>query len=229
MSYNYDQGWKKPVMRAGIVTLLMAAITSFFPALYLALGLGIIPELTDVLRAWGIVLSIFGALYIIEPITYYSALGLSGSYLSFLSGNIGNMRVPCSIMAMEATNTEPGTKRAEIISTLGISGSIIANMALLSMMAFAGAKIIDVLPATLIDGFRSYTIPAIYGAMFAQIAIKCPRLTPFGFAIPVVLLYSGIPNYIVILISVISLIAIARIFYIKDKKIAEHEVRHSHS
>ncbi len=57
----------------------------------------------------------FGAFYVVEPISYYAALGLTGTYLSFLSGNIGNMRVPCATMALETTESEPGTLQAEVL------------------------------------------------------------------------------------------------------------------
>ncbi|MFQ8729689.1 MAG: hypothetical protein ACLSAC_03830 [Enterocloster bolteae] len=48
-------------------------------------------------------------------------LGIPGTYLTFLSGNTSNMRVPCSSVAQEAAGVEMGTEEGSIISTIGIA------------------------------------------------------------------------------------------------------------
>lgn len=106
--------------------------------------------------------SLFGAVYIVEPISYFSTLGLSGTYMSFLSGNIGNCRLPAAAMALEVTETEPGTKEAEIISTLGIAGSIIINIIGTTLCAFVGVAVINVLPPIVVEALKNYTAPAYF-------------------------------------------------------------------
>ncbi|MFS8541329.1 MAG: hypothetical protein LOD89_04480, partial [Tissierellales bacterium] len=135
---EFDALWKGPVIRIGMSTLLLAAVASFIPLAYLYFTNGVFPDLNTALKAWGMIASLFGAMYIVEPISYFSTLGLSGTYMSFLSGNIGNCRLPAAAMALEVTETEPGTKEAEIISTLGIAGSIIINIIGTTLCAFVG-------------------------------------------------------------------------------------------
>ena len=36
-------------------------------------------------------------------------LGVGGSYLSFITGNVTNMRIPCAMNAAEIAKTESGT------------------------------------------------------------------------------------------------------------------------
>lgn len=215
--FNYNDHWKKPVIKIGKITLILATITSFIPAIYLTLIEGANPDFSSIIKSWFTVLSIYGMMYIIEPISFYSVLGLSGTYLSFLSGNIGNMRVPCSIMAMEVTNSEPGTSKAEIVSIIAIVSSVITNIFLLTLMAFAGASLLELLPPQIIVGFQRFTIPSVYGAMFLQIAIKNIKLIPFSILIPYILIVLGLPAYIITLFTVLSMIIISRIFYLKSK------------
>lgn len=218
MTYDLDRDWKKPVIRIGRWTLWIAVAASFFPALYLMFFHGVVPEGATLLKAWLMVAGMFGMLYLIEPVTYFSVLGLSGIYLAMLSGNVGNMRVPCSMMGLEATRTEPGTPRAEIVSTLAITGSIISNLVLLTAMAFVGTQALALMPPSMVKAFQLYTIPAVYGAMFVQSAIKNPRLVPFGVGIPMMLMLLGIPGYLVTFITVLIMIAISRFFYLRDRK-----------
>lgn len=217
---EFDAIWKGPVNRIGVSTLLLAVVLSFTPILYLYFVHGVIPDLNTALKAWGMIASIFGAMYIVEPISYFSTLGLSGTYMSFLSGNIGNCRLPAAAMALEVTETEPGTKEAEIVSTLGIAGSIIINIIGTTLCAFVGVAVINVLPELVVEGLKNYTAPAIFGAMFGQFAIKYPKLAVFGIGIPVLirLIFPAAPAYYIIIPSVFGTIIIARLFYNKEKK-----------
>lgn len=214
---EFDALWKGPVIRIGMTTLLLAAILSFIPLAYLYFTHGVFPDLNTALKAWGMIASLFGAMYIVEPISYFSTLGLSGTYMSFLSGNIGNCRLPAAAMALEVTETEPGTKEAEIISTLGIAGSIIINIIGTTLCAFVGVAVINVLPPIVVEALKNYTAPAIFGAMFGQFAIKYPNLAIFGIGIPVLirLVFPTAPAYFIIIPSVFGCILIARFFYRK--------------
>ena len=81
--------WKKNSIRIGTPTNLLAAFTSFIPVIWLCITYNCWPDPKVVLAGWGMVALSFGAFYVVEPISYYAALGLTGTYLSFLSGNIG--------------------------------------------------------------------------------------------------------------------------------------------
>jgi hypothetical protein len=212
--------WKAPVIKIGVTTLLMAVVFSFLPLSYLYFAYGVFPSLSTCLKAWGMIATMFGAMYFVEPISFYSILGLSGTYLSFLSGNIGNLRLPCAAMALDITETEPGTQEAEVISTLGIAGSIITNLIAVTLCAFVGAALIKLFPPIVADAFKTYTVPAIFGAMFGQFAMKYPKLAVFGMGIPVGirLLAPKTPAYVIIICAVFGTIIIARIFNNANKK-----------
>jgi hypothetical protein len=216
---EFESLWTGPVVRTGMITLLLAAGLSFLPVLYLAIFYKTFPPLSIALKSWGMIAALFGAMYVVEPVSYYSILGLAGTYLSFLSGNISNLRLPCAAMALEVTDTEPGTHKAEVVSTLGITGSIITNLTGVTLAAFVGSALIRVLPPIITDAFRNYTVPAIFGAVFGQFAIKYPKLAVIAFAIPVVLrLTTGFPAWVLIVASVFGTILIARLLYNSETK-----------
>lgn len=217
---EFNQIWKVSVTKIGTTTVLAAVITSFFPVLYLYFRYGVFPPFDVALKSWGMIATIFGAMYIVEPISYYSILGLSGTYMSFLSGNIGNLRLPCAAMALEVTGTKAGSQEGEIVSTLGIAGSMIVNIIGTTLAAFIGAKVIGILPDVIVVGLSKFTAPAIFGAMFGQFGIKYPKLAIFGLGIPVSirLLIPTAPAYVIIMAAVFGTVIIARFFYNKSKK-----------
>ena len=222
MNENYMNTWKKASVRIGAPTNLLAALTSFFPVLYLCFKFDCWPDMSLVLAGWGLVALSFGAFYIVEPVSYYASLGMSGTYLSFLSGNIGNMRVPCAALALDVTKSETGTVQAEIVSTMAICGSIITNLIATTSAALVGAAVVAVLPAAIKVGLQTYASAAIFGATFGNFAIKKPQVALFGLAIPVICkLFIPIPAWMIIVASVFGTVGIARVFYSMEKKAAK--------
>lgn len=222
---EFNKLWKGPVVRTGVITVIIPMLMCFLPSLYLYVAHGVFPDFNTAMNAWAMIATIYGAFYVVEPISYYPILGLTGTYISFLSGNIGNLRVPCSAIAQEAVGAKSGTPESEIASTLGICGSVITNLFFVSLAAVAGAALLGILPAAVQEAFKLYTVPAIFGAMLGQFGSKMPSLIPFALAIPFFMLYIapmiglGIlaTPWMVIVASVFGTIAIGRLFYVKSK------------
>lgn len=207
---SYEEVFTKPVIAAGRWTLLISIPFSFFPVIYLWLRYGAIPPLGAILTGWFLIASIYGAWYFVEPISYFPVLGMTGTYMSFLSGNIANMRVPCAAVAQEVLEVEPGSKKAELVATLGIAGSIITNLIVVTIAAVAGNAIIGVFPSIVVEAF-DYVLPAIFGALFVMFSLKYPV---FGvFAISVGLFILGVvkvlPTWLVIPVCIFSTITFA--------------------
>lgn len=216
---DYMKTWKKGSMRIGMPTNLLAAATSFIPVIWLCTTYDCWPDPAVVLAAWGLVAISFGAFYIVEPVSYYAALGMTGTYLSFLSGNIGNMRVPCAALALEFTDSEPGTIQAEVASTMAICGSIITNLIFTTLAAIIGSTVVAVLPEFIVTGLTKYAGAAIFGGTFGNFALKQPKVAVFALGIPILLKVTINPSaWIVIVASVFGSLGISRVFYNMDKK-----------
>jgi hypothetical protein len=219
MEKDYMSTWKKNSIRIGSPTNLLAAVTAFFPVLYLCATYKCWPDPSLVLSAWGLTALSFGAFYIVEPISYYASLGMSGTYLSFLSGNIGNMRVPCAALALDVTKSEAGTIQAEVVSTMAICGSIITNLIATTAAAVVGAAVVAVLPEFVNVGLKTYASAAIFGATFGNFALKKPKVALFGIGIPLIFkLFIPVPAWLIILVSVFGTVGISRLFYVQEKK-----------
>ncbi|MBQ9596014.1 MAG: hypothetical protein IJR35_09155 [Synergistaceae bacterium] len=214
--------WKKSCIKIGTPTNLLAAATAFIPVIYLCITYDCWPSLSLVFEAWLLTVIAFGAFYVVEPLSYYASLGMSGTYLSFLSGNIGNMRVPCAALALDVTESQPGTIQAEVVSTMAICGSIITNLIATTLAAFIGTAIVSVLPVMLKVGLQTYASAAIFGATFGNFALKQPKLAVFGLGIPllckVLQSYMTLQAWLIIVLSVFGTVFIARVFYKLEHK-----------
>ncbi len=213
--HDHMAEWKKGSILIGAPTNLIAAATAFIPVLWLCSTHHCWPDWNVVLTAWGMTAASFGAFYLVEPISYYAALGMAGTYLGFLSGNIGNMRVPVAALALEATDSQPGTIQAEIASTMAICGSIIMNLFFTTLAAVVGAAVVAVLPKFIVTGLTKYSAAAIFGGTLGNFAIKYPLVGVFALGLPL-LLHWAIPSiaaWLLIVISVFGSILFARVLY----------------
>lgn len=216
---EYQKIWDRPIIRIGVCTMILASLTAFVPVLYICLSTGIWPTVSEFFQCWGLSAATWGALYFMEPITYYNVIGLSGTYVGFLTGNIGNMRVPCAAAALEATDIEPNTREGEIVSTLGITGSAITSIIFTTLAALVGVQLIAILPEPVIVAFDQYTIPAIFGAMVGSYVTKHPKLVIFSIALALLFIYViKVPSYIAMLACVILTVVFARVLYNRERK-----------
>ena len=179
MKNDYYSGTYIPgIVKWGKITLLLGIFAGFLPALVMAFR-GYMPPVSAIIAGTLMQISVSGAFYIVEPISYFPILGIPGTYLTFLSGNTSNMRVPCSSVAQEAAGVEMGTEEGSIISTIGIATSILVNVVILTVGAVAGSVILNILPAPVKEALN-FLLPALFGAVFGQFAGKVKRLSSNG-------------------------------------------------
>lgn len=87
--------WDKAVIRIGQVTLSLVIIAGFLPSLFLYFFYGVKISVSQMVAASVSIFVVYGAFYPIEPLTYYPSLGLAGTYMGWLAGNVGNIGWKC--------------------------------------------------------------------------------------------------------------------------------------
>ncbi len=210
---TYESEFSQPIIRTGMWTLLLAAVMCFIPPVYLWVAHGAIPSASVIFTAWFMIASIYGVEYLMTPISYYPILGVAGTYMAFLSGNIANMRVPCAIVAQQVVGVEAGTKEGEIIATLGMAGSIITNLIVVAGVAVAGTYIIALLPQVVLQALNDYILASIFGALFAIFAVKFPKYAVFALCVAGILLgiVKVLPTWAVVVTCSFSTIGFAMV------------------
>ena len=121
---------------------------------------------------------------IVEFLVYTPMLGVGGSYLSFITGNVTNMKIPCVMNAKDIAGTEPGTPEHEIISTMSVATSAIVTTIVIVIGVVLLAPLQPVLQSeTLLPAFNN-VVPALFGALGIKYFLKSPKIA----VIPLVLM-----------------------------------------
>ena len=162
----------------------------------------------------------YWAVSAIEVITFIPMLGAGGSYLSFVTGNISNLKLPCAINALENANADPKSEEGEIISTVAIAVSSIVTTVIIILGVLLIIPLEPVLSNPALKPAFDQMLPALFGALGVALISKNWKLA----VAPVILmliLFIFIPALnsstvgIMVPVGVIFTIIVSRILYKK--------------
>ncbi|HLQ73879.1 MAG TPA: small-conductance mechanosensitive channel [Bacillota bacterium] len=202
----------------GRITMFGVVIMTLLLPTYLSYVLGLHPGWSVILNGFIAYGAVVIPLWIVEPISYYPVLGVSGTYLAFLNGNIGNMCIPSAAMAQEVVGSEPGTKKGEVTATLAITGAALVNTTVLIVVILGGSAILGILPQDIVDSL-AFVLPAIYGGVIAQIAIEKPSWGVIGIIFGVTMNLAPVPEALETFLAIVCTVgAIMLLNNMKSKK-----------
>ena len=209
------------LIRIGVVTLSAGVVANFVPVIYLWLAYGEIPPLADILKIWTVALVTFGVSWLVQPLTFFSMMGTSGSYIGWLAGSVADLRCPAVTMAQKVSGYEAGTPEGDIISTIGIAGSVLVSVSMITLFTVIGANIIDALPAFIKASFK-VILPAVFGAVYVELASKYLKMGAATIAVAIGLsflaLKFGMPGWLLNIAIIGAGIIIARIQYLSENE-----------
>jgi hypothetical protein len=133
------------------------------------------------------VLLIYVPSSIAEFLIYTPLLGVGAVYLSFLTGNITNLKLPCAFSSREIAQTKPGTKEDEIIMTLSIATSALVTMLVIALGVALLVPLTPILQNPTLKPAFNNVLPALFGALGYQYFIKDLRLSSFAMVLMVVI------------------------------------------
>lgn len=137
---------------------------------------GVMPELGGFLSGIAKVGIIYIPVSIVEFLVYTPMLGVGGSYLSFLTGNVTNMKIPCAMNARDMAGTTVGTPENEIVSTISVATSAIVTTLVIVVGVFLITPLQPVLQSeALLPAFNN-VVPALFGALGLKYFAKSPKI-----------------------------------------------------
>ena len=170
--------------RLGRIMLLLAVILLLSVPFVVGAVNGVAPDLGGFLAGFAKVGLIYIPVAIVEFLVYTPMLGVGGSYLSFLTGNVTNMKIPCVMNAKDIAGTQPGTAEHEIVSTISVATSAITTTLVIVAGVIALVPLQPVLQQeALLPAFNN-VVPALFGALGLKYFTKSLKLA----AVPLVLM-----------------------------------------
>ena len=208
------------VHRAGTIWNLSVMVLLFAFPVAVAVLFGVTPDWNALVVGLIATAPMYWTVGAIETVTYVPMLGAGGSYLSFVTGNISNLKLPCALNALEQNEVSASSEEGEVISTIAIAVSSIVTMLVILLGVILIVPLTPVLSAPVLQPAFEQMLPALFGGLGVAFVSKNWKIA----VAPVILmlaLFIFIPALnegtvgIMVPVSALFTIAVARILYKK--------------
>jgi len=147
-------------------------------------------------------------------------LGTGGSYLSFVTGNISNLKLPVALNALEQAGVNIRSEEGEVVATIAIAVSSIVTTLIIILGVILIVPLTPLLNAPVLEPAFAQILPALFGGLGVVFVSKNWKIA----VAPVILmlvLFIFVPALnagtvgIMVPVSVLFTIAVSRILYKK--------------
>lgn len=208
------------VHRDGTIwNLTMMVLLMAFPVA-VCLIFGVVPDWAALWTGILLTAPMYWTVGVIETITFVPMLGAGGAYLSFVTGNISNLKLPCALNALEQNHVSANSEEGEVISTIAIATSSIVTTLIIIIGVICIVPLTPILAAPVLEPAFAQILPALFGGLGVAFVSKNWKIA----VAPIVLmliLFIFIPGLnggnvgIMVPVSALFTIATARIMYKK--------------
>lgn len=217
---NKNLSYMDSVHRYGrIWGIIVAAVLLAFP-LVLSLIFKTAPDFGVLLAGVIATAPMYWAVGIVEIFTYVPMLGAGGTYLSFVTGNISNLKLPCAIDAMERAGVKASSEEGEVISTISIAVSSIVTTLIILVGVICIVPLTPILESPILVPAFDMILPALFGGLAVVFISKNLKLSIAPILL-MLILFIFVPALnastvgIMVPVGVLFTVAVARILYKK--------------
>ena len=208
------------VHRDGTIWNLSVMLLLFAFPIAVALIFGVMPDWAALGAGLLATAPMYWAVGVIETITFVPMLGAGGSYLSFVTGNISNLKLPCALNALEQNEVSANSEEGEVISTIAIAVSSIVTTIIIIIGVVCIVPLTPILESPVLEPAFAQILPALFGGLGVAFVSKnwkiavAPILLMLVLFIFVPALDAGTVG-IMVPVSALFTIAVARVMYKK--------------
>ena len=130
-----------------------------------ALIFKVLPDWNGLLKGLIATAPMYWAVGVVEVITYIPMLGAGGSYLSFVTGNISNLKLPCALGALEQAGVSADSEEGEVVSTIAIAVSSIVTTVIIILGVLLIIPLQPVLQSPILEPAFNQILPALFGGL----------------------------------------------------------------
>ncbi len=199
--------------------IVVAIVLLSFPIILSAI-FQTIPDLKVLAKGVIATAPMYWAVGIVEIFTYVPMLGAGGTYLSFVTGNISNLKLPCAIDAMERAGVKASDEEGEVISTIAIAVSSIVTTLIIIIGVICIVPLTPILESPILEPAFDMILPALFGGLAVVFISKNLKLSIAPIVLMLVL-FIFVPALdastvgIMVPVGVLFTVAVARILYKK--------------
>jgi hypothetical protein len=219
-SSNNGKSYIENVYRWGLIWNITVMIILLAFPVAVAIIFGAMPDWKGLLLGLLATAPMYWAVGVIETIPYIPMLGAGGAHLSFVTGNISNLKLPCALNALEQAGVKSNSEEGEVVSTIAIAVSSIVTTLIIILGVILIVPLSPILNAPILTPAFAQMIPALFGGLGVVFISRNWKIAVVPIALMLVL-FIAIPALnegtvgIMVPVSVVFTLITSRIMYKK--------------
>lgn len=167
-----ESGYHSWIHKFGIASslLLFAAMTAF--PIVVSAVYGVWPDLKELWPGFVAAVLFMAPYWPAETIGYMSVMGPGALYMSYITGNVTNLRMPATIGTINSLGIKPNTDECHTMAIIACGASIITAIVVIALGVVVAAPLAPVLESPVIQPAFDYVVPALFGGLVAQTVLK---------------------------------------------------------
>ena len=153
------------VYRWGLIWNLSVMVLLLAFPIVVAILYHTLPDWNGLLGGLMATAPMYWAVGVVEVISYIPMLGAGGSYLSFVTGNISNLKLPCALNALEQADVKASSEEGEVVSTIAIAVSSIVTTLIILLGVVLMAPLSPILERPELAPAFDQMVPALFGGL----------------------------------------------------------------
>lgn len=217
---NDSQKYLSSVHRYGrIWNLGMMLVLMAFPVV-VCLIWRTLPDWNGMIGGLIATMPMYWAVSIVEVLTYVPMLGAGGSYLSFVTGNISNLKLPAALNALEQAGVSSSSEEGELISTIAIAVSSIVTTVIIILGVLLITPLTPILNDPWLEPAFAQILPALFGGLGVVFIAKNWKIAILP-CLLMLILFVFVPALnagtvgIMVPVGVLFTVGMSRIMYLK--------------
>ncbi len=218
--YYYQMHRMGRWMTAGAVLIFVGV------PLIVSLVYGIMPDPKDLLLASGGLCAIFIPVSVAETIAETPIMG-SSYYLTCITGNVLNLKLPATLNALKIANVKQGTEAADAVTGVAVAVTSLITMTMIVIGIILLAPLKPFLGSDAVQTAGNYVLPALFGCLTLTLVsddvgggVKIHgrlKAAIIPFVLALILFFAVIPKYYEVVEGFIMIIFIPIVYFTSRK------------
>lgn len=153
------------IHRFGRVTGLIAfSLMLMFPV-FVSIVFGITPDFTLLWQSVILISLVMAAFTFTELVAYQPIIGTGGLYISYLTGNVSNLKIPCAVTSLSGAGIKQGTPEGDVVSMIAVGVSSLVSMVIILIGIVLIVPLTPILTSEALEPAFKNIMPALYGGL----------------------------------------------------------------
>lgn len=152
---------------SAVLLLLMVSFPVVVSVVY-----GVWPDFATLIPAIITMVLMLAPWWPAECFGYMTTMGPGALYMSYITGNVTNLRMPATVGTINSLGIEPNTDECHSMAMIACGASNITTIVLLVIGLLFSVPLRPVLNAEVLQPAFNFALPALFGGLVAQSILK---------------------------------------------------------